>query len=540
MEIYPDEYKEYLESFDENNGPNLNVYYPMRFALVRSLVKKDTPKEFNHINYVSGVRGDFSRNLHDGDSGQPGFIIINDKPILIFTNFLTDNSPSLGDYMNEINYGIELLGNSGGYRITEFKNTGFKTYSSFCNGPVIPTPSQFKATTNTSCISKSDQLKVNLFWSDPLNYSRLSNTYQYRLYKENQLLDLLSMNTYNYTDLNVKPDTVNNYSLKLYYGQYYSIESSTQIKTPSICTAPIINNPVPLTTTLPSTPETKPVINNDQDKDGILDSADVCSNTGIDQKSAVNLKGCVKPKITKFQYPSSVIESDLNEVNNFELSNSYGKILFTSPVSLTRATQQLDIDANVYIGQNVISLNSSNLPELNRGAIITLNNISFRNPVIYKDDIICSTCEIVSYTNNTFRFKVKGFSNYSVIEGYVEPAKQPVLQNTNTEPITQPVIQVNVQPINKPIIQPVVQPVTQPVIIEPVIEPITQPKLQTNSISETYSDMDGDIINSEYSPEDINIKYEKPNYYTIVIEIVKNTANNIISRISSGFKRIFH
>jgi hypothetical protein len=177
---------------------------------------------------------------------------------------------------------------------------------------------------------------------------------------------------------------------------------------------------------------------------------------------------------------------------------------------------------------------------LNRGAIITLNNISFRNPVIYKDDIICSTCEIVSYTNNTFRFKVKGFSNYSVIEGYVEPAKQPVLQNTNTEPITQPVIQVNVQPINKPIIQPVVQPVTQPVIIEPVIEPITQPKLQTNSISETYSDMDGDIINSEYSPEDINIKYEKPNYYTIVIEIVKNTANNIISRISSGFKRIFH
>lgn len=39
MEIYPDEYKEYLESFDENNGPNLNVYYPMRFALSSVMIR---------------------------------------------------------------------------------------------------------------------------------------------------------------------------------------------------------------------------------------------------------------------------------------------------------------------------------------------------------------------------------------------------------------------------------------------------------------------------------------------------------------------
>lgn len=39
MEIYPDEYQEYLDSFDPNPGPNLNVYYPMRFALSSVMIR---------------------------------------------------------------------------------------------------------------------------------------------------------------------------------------------------------------------------------------------------------------------------------------------------------------------------------------------------------------------------------------------------------------------------------------------------------------------------------------------------------------------
>jgi hypothetical protein len=39
MEIYPDEYQEYLDSFDNPQAPNLNVYYPMRFALSSIMIR---------------------------------------------------------------------------------------------------------------------------------------------------------------------------------------------------------------------------------------------------------------------------------------------------------------------------------------------------------------------------------------------------------------------------------------------------------------------------------------------------------------------
>jgi len=39
MEIYPDEYQEYLDSFDNRPAPDLNVYYPMRFALSSVMIR---------------------------------------------------------------------------------------------------------------------------------------------------------------------------------------------------------------------------------------------------------------------------------------------------------------------------------------------------------------------------------------------------------------------------------------------------------------------------------------------------------------------
>jgi hypothetical protein len=39
MEIYPDEYQEYRDSFEKIPGPDLNVYYPMRFALSSVMIR---------------------------------------------------------------------------------------------------------------------------------------------------------------------------------------------------------------------------------------------------------------------------------------------------------------------------------------------------------------------------------------------------------------------------------------------------------------------------------------------------------------------
>jgi hypothetical protein len=39
MEIYPDEYQDYRDSFEKVPGPDLNVYYPMRFALSSVMIR---------------------------------------------------------------------------------------------------------------------------------------------------------------------------------------------------------------------------------------------------------------------------------------------------------------------------------------------------------------------------------------------------------------------------------------------------------------------------------------------------------------------
>ena len=39
MEMYPEEYQEYRDSFEKNPGPDLNVYYPMRFALSSVMIR---------------------------------------------------------------------------------------------------------------------------------------------------------------------------------------------------------------------------------------------------------------------------------------------------------------------------------------------------------------------------------------------------------------------------------------------------------------------------------------------------------------------
>jgi hypothetical protein len=39
MEIYPDEYQEYLDSFENMPAPDLKVYYPMRFALSSVMIR---------------------------------------------------------------------------------------------------------------------------------------------------------------------------------------------------------------------------------------------------------------------------------------------------------------------------------------------------------------------------------------------------------------------------------------------------------------------------------------------------------------------
>jgi hypothetical protein len=92
--------------------------------------------------------------------------------------------------------------------------------------------------------------------------------------------------------------------------------------------------------------------------------------------------------------------------------NNTAMINFSS-VNLNNQTINLSY---VNISFNRIEINSTELPVFNRSAVLTILNITWTVPMILKDNINCSNCYSINYTNGTFIFNVTGFSVYSTRE----------------------------------------------------------------------------------------------------------------------------
>lgn len=108
-------------------------------------------------------------------------------------------------------------------------------------------------------------------------------------------------------------------------------------------------------------------------------------------------------------------ESELSNINNFTLANSYGKIKFNQNITLEN---NYDFDSHINISNGEIFLNSTALAELNIPATLTVQNLSYTNPRILKDGEVCSssTCTNIVYTNGILTFTVIGFSTYTIEE----------------------------------------------------------------------------------------------------------------------------
>lgn len=80
-----------------------------------------------HQAYISGKKAEFATSLIGGDSGNPGFIIVDNQPVLLFTHYSSIGGPQHGAYISEINSAINSLG--GGYQVTEYNPTCFTTFT---------------------------------------------------------------------------------------------------------------------------------------------------------------------------------------------------------------------------------------------------------------------------------------------------------------------------------------------------------------------------------------------------------------------------
>jgi len=109
--------------------------------------------------------------------------------------------------------------------------------------------------------------------------------------------------------------------------------------------------------------------------------------------------------------------ANLSNMPNLVLENTnFGKINFSELISIIQST---DLDSNIEIANNSISINTIALPGFNKSAALELYHLSFVNPVILKDGAECPSqiCAKISYSAGNLVFSVTGFSSYSASEG---------------------------------------------------------------------------------------------------------------------------
>jgi hypothetical protein len=120
---------------------------------------------------------------------------------------------------------------------------------------------------------------------------------------------------------------------------------------------------------------------------------------------------------TKFDGDSNHVKySNLNSVSGLLLENkTAGKILWNVPVNISGA----DLDANVVIGDNFVSVNSNALLSLNVSANITIKIPGLISPAVKKDGMACgASCTNLQYNGTHVSFTAQGFSNYTIEEGF--------------------------------------------------------------------------------------------------------------------------
>jgi hypothetical protein len=166
---------------------------------------------------------------------------------------------------------------------------------------------------------------------------------------------------------------------------------------------------------------------NDTDNDNISDSQDKCPNTPSNLAANVNQYGCPKPIATNIKIKNNIDTEDITNISNLEIedkNSSYGKIKFNQPVNIfgtTNKTSRVDLDTNIQILNKKVIVNSTNAPQFNKPATITLYGITYNKPIIKKDGEVYATStspHIVSYdkTTGTLVFTVSGFSTYDILE----------------------------------------------------------------------------------------------------------------------------
>ena len=163
----------------------------------------------------------------------------------------------------------------------------------------------------------------------------------------------------------------------------------------------------------------------DSDTDNVGNLCDICHETSLESSvdTKISNNGCILPKFTKFS-PGLTTDfenvEDLRSVSSFWLGiDGKGKIIFSDKLL---NLEGLDFDSYVNIEDKRISIDSNNLPVLNEPAVLNFYNIDFITPGIKRNGQTCSDCVEISYLSGIYAVEVSSFSEYEIVETYVQPS----------------------------------------------------------------------------------------------------------------------
>jgi len=123
---------------------------------------------------------------------------------------------------------------------------------------------------------------------------------------------------------------------------------------------------------------------------------------------------------------NSLNTSELNNLSLMTLEKSfYGKIIFNSSVNLTLTGGEdkvVNFDLDFNISDNLIYIDDSDLPYLNKTVTMFLYGLGYTNPRIVHNGVVCSDCTILGYSGGNLTFSATTFSGiYYAQETPVSP-----------------------------------------------------------------------------------------------------------------------
>jgi hypothetical protein len=138
-----------------------------------------------------------------------------------------------------------------------------------------------------------------------------------------------------------------------------------------------------------------------------------CTDINGNENSSLSRQITIVPSYDYTGRTTDLNQVDIENITNLILEKpNYGLINFTETINLSGG---VNINSYVTLSDNLISIDSNIIPQLNKSAHLILYNLSFAKPIILKNNEPCTNCNILGYNGN-LTFTVQSFSAYSASE----------------------------------------------------------------------------------------------------------------------------